>query len=154
MADGCPKAGALVAPAYLEPLVFGLSIQLAVWFTTATMLDMGITVREFARALLCQCLAVLLIVWRRPVVPLRSDLLFIRFGIFASWFIVIGISPFAAWLKGQQLLGASQTLADYYFDRGLGACFSVLVAAVLWLPLWGLCLAVRQLRAFHGRPEV
>lgn len=150
MSDKSDPLDAL-SPEYAPAFVFGLSIQVALFFVAASELDNGRTVGEMKLAILCQTLASIVIVGRRLSSPLRNDLTFIRWGILAVWAVVILASPLAAEVRGREILGRSDSLAGFYCGRVLNAGCNLALAAVPWSLLWGICLLVgRSVRALTG----
>ena len=59
----------------------GLKIQAVLAVLTALMLDFGQIHREFWLAMLCQWATVFMILLRRPMAPLKTDLAIVRYGI-------------------------------------------------------------------------
>ena len=98
------------SPRYCPAVKDALVLQTIIGILTGLMLDGGGTFGVFQVAFLGQWLGILLIVFRRPQSPTRTDLLFIRFGIVILLFLAGAITPFIWSMIGESELSGIERL--------------------------------------------
>jgi hypothetical protein len=89
---------------YLASLKYALAASVFLLFITGTMLDMGHAQRRCALGLLGYWVGVVLILLRRPRLPGRGDLRFVRIGLPLMVFVVqplceIAVLGIGEWLR-------------------------------------------------------
>jgi hypothetical protein len=83
-----------LSPLYRPAIRFGLLTQAILGLFTALLLDYGEVFNVFKIAFLAHWLGIALIIWRRPVSPTKSDIVFIRWG---TPLLMFTIGPILNW---------------------------------------------------------
>jgi hypothetical protein len=69
-----------IAPAYDRPIWFSIKQQVVLGILAALTLDMGETARGMAAVLIGYWIGTMIVLARRPLLPSKGDLLFVRWG--------------------------------------------------------------------------
>ena len=83
-----------IAPSYLKALRFGVAIQLASIVLSGFLLDGGAVAQFCILSLAVYWPVAVLIIWRRPQRPTRTDLSFLRTGYLVILFVSVFLMPF------------------------------------------------------------
>lgn len=90
-----PSPSKTYSPLYKAALVTGLKIQAVLGILSALVLDGGKTFRWFWAAMLCQYIALLLIIRSRPRSPTGVDLMMVRYGIALFFLCLVAVQLLA-----------------------------------------------------------
>jgi hypothetical protein len=109
------KAICGISPQYWSAFKEALIGQSLIGIPTSLLLDGGRAFAFFETALLGHWIAILLIVWRRPMTPTKFDLSFIRIGILPMCLLPGLLTPLVWRIIGESDLSGWQRLLDGWF---------------------------------------